>query len=290
MKKLSILLIILLLTALLCGCVLQEHKTQIVATTLPVYTFTSYLSQGTNLSVERLITEDVSCLHNYTLQVSQMRALENSDVVILSGAGLEEFIDEALHHSSVTIDASKGIPLLCGGKNHDHGHEHSHTHDPHIWLNPQNAKIMVENICTALSQLYPQYADTFSKNLISLHIELDALQSYGDSILSELSCRNLVTFHDGFAYFADAYSLNILHSIEEESGSEASASEVIHIIEIIQKHDIPAIFTEQSQSSAANIIATETGVGLYALDMGMAEQNYFEAMYHNINTIKEALG
>lgn len=109
-------------------------------------------------------------------------------------------------------------------------------------------------------------------------------------MLANLSCRNLVTFHDGFSYFADAYSLNILHSIEEESGSEASASEIIHIIQIIEKNNIHAIFTEKTKSAAADIIAAETGVGIYTLDMGMSDKNYFDAMYHNINTIKEALG
>jgi len=149
---------------------------------------------------------------------------------------------------------------------------------------------MAENICDRLSQLYPQHADTFSKNLTSLQKDLDDLQTYGEKTLANLSCTNLVTFHDGFSYFADAYSLNILHSIEEESGSEASASEIIHIIEIVKKNNIPAIFTEKAKSAAADIIAAETGVGIYTLDMGMTEGNYFNAMYHNIDTIKEALG
>lgn len=290
MKKLSILLIIILCVALLWGCSNQKQDAQIIATTLPVYTFTSTLCQGTDLSVNRLITEEVSCLHDYTLQVSQMRALENADVVILSGAGLEEFLDDALCHSTVTIDASENISLLCSEDSHDHDDGHKHTHDPHIWLNPQNAKIMAENICDRLSQLYPQHADTFSKNLTSLQKDLDDLQTYGEKTLANLSYTNLVTFHDGFSYFADAYSLNILHSIEEESGSEASASEIIHIIEIIKKNNIPAIFTEKAKSAAADIIAAETGVGIYTLDMGMTEGNYFNAMYHNIDTIKEALG
>lgn len=290
MKKLSVLLVILLCITLLMGCSPQEQDAQIIATTLPVYTFTSMLCQGTDLSVSRLVTEEISCLHDYTLQVSQMRALENADVVVLSGAGLEVFLDDALCHSSVVINASKNIPLLCSEESHVHNYEHSHIQDPHIWLNPQNAIIMAENICEQLSQLYPQYTDKFLENLVSLQSDLTDLQRYGEEMLANLSCRNLVTFHDGFSYFADAYSLNILHSIEEESGSEASASEIIHIIQIIEKNNIHAIFTEKTKSAAADIIAAETGVGIYTLDMGMSDKNYFDAMYHNINTIKEALG
>ena len=290
MKRLSILLIIFLPVALLLGCSSSGQNTQIVATTFPVYTFTSQLCQGTDLSVKRLITEEISCLHDYTLQVSQMRDLENADVVVLSGAGLEDFLDDVLSHSAVTVDASIGIPLLCGGDSHDHDHDHSHEYDPHIWLDPGNAKIMAGNICTELSNLYPEYETVFLQNLQSINTQLDALQTYARETLSDLSCTELVTFHDGFSYFANAFSLNILHSMEEESGSEPSASEIIHIVQIIQQHKIPAVFTERTGSTAAaTIIAAETGAELYTLDMAMAGDNYYDAMYHNINTIKEAL-
>jgi len=79
--------------------------------------------------------------------------------------------------------------------------------------------------------------------------------------------------------------------VEEESGSEASARELIHLIEEVEHHHLPAVFTEKSGSeSAAAIIARETGCGSFRLDMAMSGNSYFEAMYHNINTIKEALG
>ena len=101
----------------------------------------------------------------------------------------------------------------------------------------------------------------------------------------------MIPFHDGFYYFAQAFHLTILESVEEESGSEASAKDLIHLTELVRKHDLPAIFTEVSGSdSAAQVIARETGCKVYALDMAMSGDSYFEAMYHNINTIREALG
>ena len=150
---------------------------------------------------------------------------------------------------------------------------------------------MAGNICAGLSQRYPEYADTFSANLDGLLSDLDALQSYGESSLSGLTCRNLVTFHDGFSYFAQAFDLTILEAIEEESGSEASAKELKHLIGIVREHDLPAIFTERNGStSAAEVISRETGVAVYSLDMAMSGDSYFDAMYRNIDTIKEALG
>ena len=71
MKKFSLLLAIILILSLICGCSSQEETVQIAATTLPVYEFTSSLCQGTDLTVGRLVTESVSCLHDYTLQVTQ---------------------------------------------------------------------------------------------------------------------------------------------------------------------------------------------------------------------------
>jgi len=150
--------------------------------------------------------------------------------------------------------------------------------------------LMAENICRELSAQYPAHAGRFSENLELLLAELNNLQEYGTDSLSTLSCREIITFHDGFAYLANAFDLTILETIEEESGSEASAKELIHMIEEVEHHQLPAIFTEKSGSvSAAGIISRETGTKEFTLDMVMAGDSYFEAMYHNIDTLKEAL-
>ena len=292
-------LFILFLSAalLLCGCGMHQPSAEIAATTLPVWDFTSRLCDGTPLHVTRLVTEEVSCLHDYSLNVRQVKAAESAEVIVLSGAGLEEFMEDLLLDKN-TIDASTGINLLVPEEHHHdhedahHDHEgHNHEKDPHIWLSPVLAADMAVNISNGLSQQYPQYGSIFEKNLQQLLLELDQLQCYGQQQLSNLSCRELITFHDGFAYLADCFDLHILQAVEEESGREASAKELIHLIEEVAHHKLPAIFTERSGSvSAAGIIARETGCGCYTLDMAMAGDSYFEAMYHNIDTLKEALG
>ena len=290
MKRLLITAIIL--CVVLTGCAGQPAPAQIAATTLPVYEFTTMLCRNTDLQVCRLVTESVSCLHDYTLQVSQMKALGAADAVIVSGAGLEDFLGESLVGTQTVIDASDEVTLLCheDTHNHDHDHDHVHEHDPHIWLSPVLAKQMAQNICRGLTATYPAYTETFATNLITLESELDRLYAYGQAQLSNLSSRELVTFHDGFAYLADAFGLTILHAIEEESGSEASAGELIELITLVQEHKLGAVFTEQNGSvSAASVIAGETGADIFQLDMAMSGESYFEAMYHNIDTLKEAL-
>ena len=296
MKFWKIILTAALAAALLCGCAPKADYAPIAATTLPVWDFTSRLCQGTPLAVTRLVTEQVSCLHDYSLNVCQVKAAEAAQVVVISGAGLDDFLDDLLLDVP-TIDASQGISLLHSDEAHEeeeHHHEedgHHHEEDPHIWLSPENAQVMAQNICDGLSRQYPDYEDTFRANLEDLLTQLEALQSYGEEQLSGLQCRELIPFHDGFSYFAQAFHLTILESVEEESGSEASAKDLIHLTELVWVHNLPAIFTEVSGSdSAAQVIARETGCKVYALDMAMSGDSYFEAMYHNIDTIREALG
>lgn len=286
MKKLWIFALFLGLMAFGFGCTANVQTAQIAATTLPVYDFTSSLCQGTDITVTRLVTEDVSCLHDYTLQTGQMRAIEAAEVIVISGGGLEDFLGDAIGDKTV-IDASSGMELHSG-----HQHEgHSHQIDPHIWLSPEEAKHMVQNIAHQLIEQYPQYADIFNQNEVALLEKLDALHIYATEQLKDLSCRELITFHDGFTYLAEGYDLTILKAVEEESGSEASAQELIELIRLVQDRKLPAIFTEKSGSiSAAGIISRETHVKIYTLDMAMSGDSYFDAMYHNIDTLKEALG
>ncbi len=285
MKKICFLLAVLLVAAF-TGCAACQ-QVDIAATTLPVYEFTAAICQGTPLKIGRLVTESVSCLHDYTLQTGQMRMMEQADILAISGAGLEDFLTDAIPAGKPLIDASAGIHTHDG-----HAHEgHDHGTDPHLWLSPDSARHMADNLAAGLSAQYPEYAERFTANLQLLQERLDALQDYGQQQLSGLSCTQLVTLHDGFAYFAESFGLEILKAVEEESGSEASAAQLKELVLLVEGHQLPAIFIEKNGSvSAANVVSAETGVAVYALDMAMAGDSYFDAMYHNIDTVKEALG
>ena len=292
MKKRFIAFAMLVISVLLFGCSKEASQSQIVATTLPVYEFSTEICRGTDLKVSQLIAEDVSCLHDYTLQVHQMQLLESANVVIISGAGLDSFVEDVLTDSSLCINASMNIPLLCAESDHSHSHDHDHSDaDPHIWLSPKNAKAMAENIYSGLVDIYPAHQAIFAENLQRLLEKLDQLDRYGKEQLSGINHPECITFHDGFAYLADSFDFHILQAIEEESGSEASAREIIALIDLINAHDVASIFTEKNGSaSSADILHNETGTPVYMLDMAMSGSSYFDAMYHNIDTIKEAFG
>lgn len=267
----AILLALFLLTA--CAAA-PAAEGGVAATTAPVAQFAAVITEGADIPVSQIITDSVSCLHDYSLSVRQMEAVERSELVLLSGAGLEDFMEDSLS-SAKTVDCSAGVTLR--------------PEDPHIWLDPDNAAIMAENICKALCAHYPAHADLFAENTKLLQTRLQELKQWGMGELSNLSCDRIITFHDGFAYLADAFGLEILASVEEESGSEASAADLTAIIGLVEEYGLGCVFTEVNGSeAAASVICAETGIEAYALNMAMST-DYFTAMEQNIRTLKEAL-
>ena len=281
--KQRIFAILLALALLLSGCAAQKSKpsADILATTAPVAQIVGAITAGTDLTVATLISEPVSCVHDYALSVDQMRAVEQAKHIVISGAGLEEFMADVLTSRAV-IDASEGLALLPGEEGES---------DPHTWLAPENMIAMTHTVETALAAEYPQHAALFAENADIWCGKLDELQAYGEQLLSSLSCRRLVTFHDGFAYFAKAFDLEIAASMEIEAGSEPSARELEEIISLLQDQGIPAVFTEiNGTADAAELVARETGCAVFSLDTAISSVNYLSAMTQNIDTIKEALG
>ena len=266
----------LLVFFFLTGCGARPEPADIAATTGPVAQAASRLVEGTDLTVAQLVTDSVSCLHDYSLSVKQMELIDRSDLVLISGGGLEEAMEDALAAADLVVDCSEGLSLTDG--------------DPHYWLNPLLYADMAENAAAAISSQYPQYADVIATNLSVFQQELEALHALGKEMLEPLSCRKLITFHDGFSYLAEGFDLELLAAIEEEAGSEASAKDLTAIIGLVQEHDLPAVFTEINGSDAsAQVICQETGIAGYSLDMAM-NGDYFAAMEQNFRTLQDALG
>lgn len=282
--KRRIIAMILTALCLLSGCAGKQRadKADILATTAPVAQMVSAIVEGSGLTVATLISEPVSCLHDYSLSVAQMETVEQAKLVVLSGAGLEEFMGDTLAGCETVVDASEGVALLPGEEGES---------DPHIWLSPENMIAMTQNVEAALAEAYPAQKALFARNAETWIAELRTLQAYGEEQLAALGCRELVTFHDGFAYFARAFDLELAAAMEIEAGSEPSAQELEEIIRLLETRRIPAVFTETNGTAdAAELVSKETGCAVYKLDTAIGTADYLAAMYQNIDTIKEALG
>lgn len=286
------------------GSAAPEGGLTIVATTYPVYLFASAVTDGVEgVTVERLDTGETSCLHDYALSVGDMKKLEGAQVVALNGAGLEDFMADALAASSaLAIDCSQGVELL-ENLAHDHaagdedGHDHGH-YDPHIWMAPSNAMIMVDNLQKALTELDPDHGERYGENAQEARSLLLSWEASLRDVLTQAGQREetfqipgLITFHDGFQYFAHAFDLPLLAAIEEEAGSEASAKEINEITALVKEYDIPVIFTEVNGSGAtAQAISRETGCAVAQLTMVMdgpegALSDYFDGLMDNMAAI-----
>ena len=220
---------ILILALLLPSCApagRPEDRLTVVCSTYPIYLFASFIAQGVEgVAVERLDTGSTSCLHDYSLSMADMKKLEKADVIALNGAGLEEFLEDALAASDAQIiDCSLGVELLEnlshhheeGEEEHD-GHDHGHW-DPHYWMDPDNARIMVENLRNHLVLADPDHAAGYEENAWRSDIALRVYQEeitrdVWDKYSPQLGARpKLITFHDGFQYFAKAFGMELLAS------------------------------------------------------------------------------
>ena len=302
---------VLLLTA--CGQtaagekVGQDDKLTIVCTTYPVYLFANAVTDGADgVEVLRLDTGSTSCLHDYNLTVDDMKKIEKADVIAINGVGLEEFMEDALAASdALVIDCSEGVELLENESHHhdehDHSHDgHDHGHfDPHYWLDPDNAVLMAENLAAGLAGIEEEDKNLFEDNAARVRDRLPKGAYDGHRLLDPVGTPELITFHDGFRYFAHAFEMELLESIEEEAGSEASAKEILEITALVKEHGIPGVFTEVNGSDAtASAIARETGCQVAQLSMLMdghelgtaAETDdwidlYLDAITANVETI-----
>lgn len=299
----------------------DEAAFHILAATYPVYLFTTAVT-GTaeGVEVSLLVNSQTSCLHDYTLTVEDMKAIEGADVIVMNGAGLEDFMADALAASdAAVIDCSQNIDLLPALEHAGHdGHEHAEPYDPHYWMDPNRACQAVETIAQHLADLDADRAEVYAANALAALEHMDptglgsgaaqclcALATGHSSLSSLVSHPGFITFHDGFQYFAQAFELELLKAIEEEEGATASAAEIKEIVALIEERDIPAIFVERNGSWAtAEAIAREVTQGGdktftiaqldllmsgTALDTRQGMEAYTDLMVRNIQTVAEAL-
>lgn len=308
----------------------------VVATTTQVTEFTSTLVGETG-EVTGLIGPNQSA-HSFDPSAQQLLALGEADAVVINGAGLEPWLDAALDASGFSgeiIDASTGITLLQSGEtsedhaahsdeeSHDHaeGEEHAHTEgeegheehdhadgDPHIWTSPANAVVMVNNIeegLLALPELDAATAEEIRIHAEEYETQLVALDEWATASIDQVPAeqRLLVTNHDAFTYFVDAYGLTFVGSIIPgfDDNAEPSAAELDQLIADIKSSGAPAIFSESSISpKLAETIAAEAGVKVYSGDQGLysdslgvagsSGETYIKATIHNVTVLMESWG
>lgn len=236
--------------------------------------------------VENMTKPQTGCLHDYQMTPADMKKLENADVFIANGAGMESFLQDVIDNQKnlKVVEAAKGIELLAD----------EHGENPHVWVSVSNCMTQVQTIADELSKLDPEHADAYQKNAKEYIAKLEDLKQDMHNHIDNLPHKDIVTFHEAFPYFAKEFNLNIVGVIEREPGTAPTPSELDEIIAQVNDLQAKALFAEpQYSSTAAKTIANETGAKVYTLDPVVTGENdldaYIKAMKQNALTLQEAL-
>ncbi|MBI5192469.1 MAG: zinc ABC transporter substrate-binding protein [Nitrospirae bacterium] len=223
---------------------------------------------GSRVEVKSLLT-GLESEHTYTPKPSDIASVRDAKVLVKIGLGLEIWVDSLIKNASnnnlMVITTSSGIPLLRNEEWDTHGHD-AHAGNPHIWLDPERAKVMIRHITDALIKIDPEGRKIYLSNQSEYFKKIDIMRKHIENKLSNIPDRKIITHHPAWPYFAQRFKLIIADNIQIQVGSEPSAKHVAAIINKIRQEKIRAIVSEpQLNPKTPKAIADETGAKLITL-------------------------
>jgi zinc/manganese transport system substrate-binding protein len=242
--------------------------------------------------------------HVYQPTPADAKAMKEARLVVMNGIDFEGWMKRLIKSSgtkaTVIEAAAKVKPLDMKEEGAGEGHDHDHgAFDPHAWQDIGNAKLYVEAIAAALSEVDPDGKAIYEGNATAYTAKLDALDKEVRSRIAQIPAerRKIITSHDAFGYFAAAYGIEFIAPQGVSTEAEVSAKGVARIIRQIKKDKITAVFMENiSDDRLMKRIADETGVTMGGTlfsdalsdDKGPAS-TYIDMMKHNLAQLTSAL-
>ncbi|WP_310602492.1 metal ABC transporter substrate-binding protein [Anaerosporobacter sp.] len=285
----------------------SASKIKVVTTLFPQYDFVNEVGKDA-VEVTMLLKPGVES-HTYEPAPSDIVKINKADIFLYTGDEMEPWVAkilDSLDSDVMIVDLSKNITLEKvedhdDEEEHEHEEEdHVHSYDPHIWTNPLNAKIMVEDITKALCEVNEANKAIFEENAKAYLSELDQLDQDIRVAVSEAK-RSEVVFGGRFAfyYFFEEYGLDYIAAYDScSSETEPSAKTIARIIDTVKEKQIPVIFYEEfANPKVAESIASATGAKTLLLhschnvstDDYKDGATYLSLMYQNLENLKEAL-
>ena len=329
-KSLSLLAALLLFAAgaLPAVSLAEQQPLRIVTSFYPLHIFAkNVLKDVQGVSLNNLTHPTTGCLHDYQLLATDMKVLAQTDMLIINGGGMEPFLDivEEQFSAMQVVDTSAGVTLLpnmelgAGHDDEDHRHDedaahegeeaheedheeaaadHEHDHgefNAHIWLDPRNAILMTRTMAAALAARLPDQAELIQSNTADYVARLEALDMELKQQLSGLARHDIVTFHEAFPYFAQAYGLHVVAVLALEPDEALTPQMLTELVTKVWEAGLPPLFTEpQYKDRAARAVAQETGAPIFELDPIVTgdgdPQAYEQGMRRNAQALLEALG
>ena len=253
---------------------------------------------GDRVAVKSLVGPNGDA-HVYSPSPADAKTLADAKVVFTNGLGFEGWIGRLIKSSNTkapNVVAAKGVKLRKLADAHGHGHGDG---DPHAWQSVPNVKIYVANVRDGLIAADPAGKAAYEANAAAYLGKLDALDREVREAIAKIPAdrRKIITTHDAFGYFHDAYGVDFIAPQGVSTESEASARDVARIIQQIRKQKIPAVFLENvSDPRLLKRVSDETGAkigGTLYSDALTDEKGdaptYIDLIRHNIRTLSAAL-
>lgn len=301
---------LLLLTLVGCGTntpndTSANKKVTIYTTLFPLMDFARQIG-GEHVEVRSIIPAGAET-HDFEPTAKDIIAINEADMFIYNGAGYETWIHKMVEHLSdtVVIEASRDLTLLEAEPHaHDDDDEaHSDTHgahayDPHVWLDPMNAKMQANHILTALIAFDPAHQAEYQANFDHFVVQLDALDSQFQEAMDKATKHEVVVSHQAFGYLAARYGFEQIPISGLSPSNEPSAKALQQLIELMKVHDVNYIaFDGLVESKVAKTVQREAGaeaVTLYTIENVTKDQleqgvTYLHLMEKNLESLRKVL-
>ncbi|MBV1866216.1 MAG: zinc ABC transporter substrate-binding protein [Rhodobacteraceae bacterium] len=260
----------LLLALLMLAKPVQAKTLHVVTDIAPVHSLVALVMQGVG-QPELLVTPGATP-HGYALRPSQARILQQADMVFWIGEALTPWLLKPLDNlaqSAVKIPlqaAEQAIRLHYRETGHDHADEHE-TLDPHMWLDPENAKIWLDLIAKELARIDPENGARYQANAAIGKAELNALRAEIEAKLAPFRTAGFLVFHDSYQYFETRFGLASRGTISLGDGRAPSAARIAKAREIVAQQGVVCVFSEpQFNAGVVNTVIEGAQVKTGVLD------------------------
>ena len=238
----------------------ESGKVGVVVTVLPQAEFVENVG-GEEVRVTVMVPPGASP-HTYEPKPAQMTALAEAEIYAKVGSGVEfelVWMEKlvATNKKLAVVNCSEGVELqeMMAEDENDEDDEHPGRMDPHIWMSPVNARIMVSNICDGLIAVDPESRGYYEQNRDAYLQQLAEIDREMRDGLAGVKNRRFMVYHPAFGYFAREYNLTMIPL--EKEGKEPTAAGLAHMIEQARIYDIRVIFAEpQFDPKSAEVIAS----------------------------------
>ncbi|HAL01477.1 MULTISPECIES: metal ABC transporter solute-binding protein, Zn/Mn family [unclassified Exiguobacterium] len=291
----------------------DDKKTEIYTSTFATAAIAREIG-GNQVNVKMIVPPGADP-HSYEPTSKQLTEIAKGDLFLLTGTTLEPYskkIQESLKGTDVRfIETSKDVTLLESDATlHAHeeeghtedeqaheeeGHDHG-KYDPHVWLDPVNAKAMARSITVALSKEVPKDKATFEKNLKAFDQQADALDKEFKQAVADGSKKELLVTHAAYGYLAERYGFTQLPIAGISPSDEPSQKQLAALVKEARMHDLKYVAFEETVSpKVARVIQKEIGAksvtihNLESVTKSQQNSSYFKLMEENVQTLEQAL-